>query len=259
MAGLTATFRGRTARSLTFRRSFGTLSLWRGTQTPLPLRAGCVGIFFGTFSSDTLLGAWVWRASVWLPWRGYAEWLRRGTLCQTFLLVENFRRHGESAGPCVEERWWPIIFGFASSWKTMPCCKDVLPSIRQSTWSAVGKNIISFRCSSGKRTCSASIVDTRTQAHLSLTQHLHVHRPAVARRQRQEQWRKNFFSVYMLLSPFFFFIRLRVAEKHRLQVLVAQFCLSISCTDALAIFLTTAIWCDFKGGVSVQFDRSPYF
>ena len=49
------------------------------------------------------------------------------------------------------------------------------------------KKIISFRCSSGKRTCSASVVDTRTQAHSSLTQHLHVHRPAVARRQRQEQ------------------------------------------------------------------------
>ena len=64
------------------------------------------------------------------------------------------------------------------------------------------KKKISFRCSSGKRTCSASVVDTRTQAHSSLTQHLH--RPAVARRQRQEQWRKNFFSVYMLLSPFFF-------------------------------------------------------
>ena len=49
------------------------------------------------------------------------------------------------------------------------------------------KKFISFRCSSGKRTCSASVVDTRTQAHSSLTQHLHVHRPAVARRQRQEQ------------------------------------------------------------------------
>ena len=40
---------------------------------------------------------------------------------------------------------------------------------------------------------------------------------------------------------FFFFIRLRDAEKHRLQVLVARFCLTISCTDALAIFLTTAV------------------
>ena len=111
----------------------------RYADRPLPLRAGCVGNFFGTFSSDSLLGAWVWRASVWLPWRGCAEWLRRDTLCQTFLLVENFRRYGESAGPCVEERWWPIIFGSASSWKTMPCCKDVLPSIRQSTWSTVEK------------------------------------------------------------------------------------------------------------------------
>ena len=97
-------------------------------------------------------------------------------------LWENVRLYGESAGPCVEERWWPIIFGSASSSKTMPCCNDVLPSIRQSTWSTVEKKIISFRCSSGKRTCSASVVDTRTQAHLSLTQHLHVHRPAVAPR-----------------------------------------------------------------------------
>ena len=47
------------------------------------------------------------------------------------------------------------------------------------------EKFISFRCSGGKRTCSASVVDTRTQAHSSLTQHLH--RPVVARRQRQEQ------------------------------------------------------------------------
>ena len=31
-----------------------------------------------------------------------------------------------------------------SSWKTMPCCKDVLPSIRQSTWSVVEKNLFLF-------------------------------------------------------------------------------------------------------------------
>ena len=31
---------------LTFRQSCGTLFLWRGKQTPLPLRAGCVGNFF---------------------------------------------------------------------------------------------------------------------------------------------------------------------------------------------------------------------
>ena len=54
--------------------------------------------------------------------------------------MENFRLYGESAGPCVEERWWPIVFESACSWKTMPCCKDVLPSIRQSTWSTVEKN-----------------------------------------------------------------------------------------------------------------------
>ena len=178
------------ARILTFRQSFGTLSRWRGTQTPLPLRSPCrvcwnfcsapsratayLVLEFGVHRCGCL-GVDVQSDSA------------QGTLCQTFLLVENFRLYGERAGPCVEERWWPILFGSASSWKTMPCCKDVLPSIRQSTWSAVEKKFISFRCSSGKRTCSASVVDTRTQAHSSLTQHFDVHRPAVARRQRQEQ------------------------------------------------------------------------
>ena len=85
------------------------------------------------------------------------------------------------------------------------------------------KKTISFRCSSGERTCSASVVDTRTQAHSSLTQHLHVHRPAVARRQRQEQWRKNFFSVYMLLSPFFFLSDIEMLKNIVFKFLLLDF------------------------------------
>ena len=70
---------------------------------------GVLVTFFST-SSDSLLRPWVWRAvHVWLPWRGCAEWLRRGTFSQILLLVKNFRQPNESARPCVEERWWRII------------------------------------------------------------------------------------------------------------------------------------------------------
>ena len=53
--------------------------------------------------------------------------------------------------------------------------------------------------------------------------------------------KKLLLRVHASLSFFFSLIRLPDAEKHRLPVLVARFCLTISCTDALAIFLTTAI------------------
>ena len=176
-------------KTLTFRRSCGSLSLWRFPHTPFPVRAGCVGKFFSTFLSDSLLGAWGWRTSVWLPWRGCAEWLRRGILCEILWLVENFRQPGESAGPCV---WGTLVANHL--WIRIHV-EDLAVWQRCSPWHSTvdvverRKKAISFRCSSGKRTWRASVVETRTQAHSSVTQPLHVDWPAVARRQKREQWR----------------------------------------------------------------------
>ena len=123
MAGLTATFRAPRREFWLFDDLAGLCHCGEVRRRLCLSVQGVLVIFFGTFLSDSLLGAWVWRASVWLPWRGCAEWLRRGTLRQTFLLVENFRLSGENEGPCIEERCLPIIFGFASSWKTCRVAK----------------------------------------------------------------------------------------------------------------------------------------
>ena len=80
------------------------------------------------------------------------------------------------------------------------------------------KRTISFRCSSGKRTCSASVVDM-THAHSSLTQHLHVHTPAMARRQKQERWRKKLLlHVHATLSPFFYMLHPIAGRCSRVRV-----------------------------------------
>ena len=179
-------FSGRTARILTFRQSCGTLSLWRGTQTPLPLCAGCVGNFaapsrvtaylvleFGVnrcgcigvdLQSDSAEVHFVRPSCLWKIFT-----------CTAKVRGRALRNAGGQSSLDPHPRGRP--------------CRVARCSQKHSTVDVVycRKKIISFRCSSGKRTCSASVVDIRTQAHSSLTQHLHVHRPAVARRQRPEQ------------------------------------------------------------------------
>ena len=70
----------------------------------------------------------------------------------------------------------------------------------------------------------------------------------VARGRNNDEKTSSLCTCFSLLFFFSFLSDMEMLKNMAFKFLhVARFCLTISCTDSLAIFLTTAIWCDFKG------------
>ena len=156
--------------------------------------------------------------------------------------MESLHLPGESAGPCVEERWWPIIL-------------DPHPRGRQCRAAKM------FSLAFDSRRGRPSKIDyffsmQQRKAHLQCKCSLHTHtgtlvsHAAPSRSQTSSgrspeagtMTRKLLLHVHASLSFFSFFLFLSDIEI--LKNIVFKFLLlglTISCTDALAIFLTTAI------------------
>ena len=242
-----------------FSRSCGTLSLWRGTQTPLPLRAGCVGKFFSAPRAIAYLvlefgvhrcgclgvdvqsdSAEVHNVRLSCLWKIFA--------CRAKVRGRALRNAGGQSSldprprgrPCRVAKMFSLAF---DSQRGLPSKKNYSFSMQQRK--------AHLQCKCSWHTHTGSLVTHAAPSHSQTSRGTSPEAGTMTK--------KLLLRVHASPSFFFSFTRLRDAEKHRLQVLVARFCLTISCIDALAIFLTTAIWCDFKGGVTVQFDRSPYF
>ena len=176
-------------------------------------------------------------------------WMCRVTLpryiMSNFVACWKFRLPGESAGPCDEERRWQSSLD--PHYRGRPCrVAKVFSPAFDGRHGRPSKKTISIRCSSAKHTCSAIVVDTRTHAHSSLTQHLHAHRPAVARHQRQGQWRKKTYSpctCFTLLS-LSFSLRPFVCEKKKTHLRIYPFFIGHRDTEKKPIvfkFCNTAV------------------